>query len=87
MECTQVCLKIGRKKLSWLKYVLESYEGLAMCTTLDSQAGLVRVSIAPGAEEDVRKILISLQPELDLVNGWGDASWLEDEKNRVNELN
>lgn len=74
METTQIRLKIDRHKLAWLKFVLESYEGLANCSTIDGAAGLVLVSIAPGAEKDIFKIVSSMENELGLEKNWGDLS-------------
>ena len=78
MKTTQVRLKIDRSKLSWLKFVMESYEGLALTTTLDPVAGLVLVSVAPGAEKDVAELIESMRTDLGLVDGWDNGSKLAD---------
>ncbi|MBW2623699.1 MAG: DUF4911 domain-containing protein [Deltaproteobacteria bacterium] len=76
METTQVRLKIDRSKLSWLKFVMESYEGLALTTTLDPVAGLVLVSVALGAEKDVAELIESMRADLGIVEGWDNLSEL-----------
>jgi len=76
LETTQVRLKIDRSKLSWLKFVMESYEGLALTTTLDPVAGLVLVSVALGAEKDVAELIESMRADLGIVEGWDNLSEL-----------
>ena len=76
METTLVRLKIDRSKLSWLKFVMESYEGLALTTTLDPVAGLVLISVAPGAEKDVAELIESMRADLGIVEGWDNLSEL-----------
>ena len=40
-----------------LRFILEAYEGIGLVTTLDAGLGLVELSIAPGCEEEVARIL------------------------------
>lgn len=77
METTQIRLKIDKTKLAWLKFVTDSYEGLALTTTLDPVAGLVLVSVAPGAEKDVAELIESMRADLGIVEGWGNLSELD----------
>lgn len=44
-------------RIHFLRFVLEAYEGIAVVTTLDPALGLVRLSIAPGCEDEVGTIL------------------------------
>ena len=76
MYSTQVRLKIDRQKLSWLKFIMESYEGLALTTTLDPISGLVLLSIAPGAEAEVAMLIEAMKAELGLVESWSDLTAL-----------
>lgn len=72
MRATQVRLKIDRRKLFWLKFVMESYEGLALTTTLDAASGLVLISIAPGAEAEVAGLLARMKADLGVTEGLSD---------------
>lgn len=58
-----------------LRFIIEAYEGIGVVTTLDAALGLVQLSIAPGCEEDVDRIVeeegarlqlrpVALSPEL-----------------------
>jgi hypothetical protein len=48
---------IDRAMIAFLRFTLEAYEGIASVTTVDAALGLVRVSMAPGCEDDVDRIL------------------------------
>jgi len=72
VRATQVRLKIDRRKLFWLKFVMESYEGLALTTTLDAASGLVLISIAPGAEAEVAGLLARMKADLGVTEGLSD---------------
>lgn len=36
-------LRIRPEKISWLKFILEGYDGLAVLSTFNAKAGLVRI--------------------------------------------
>ena len=52
---------VDRKEISYLRFTLESYDGMAAVTTLDPYTALIKVSIAPGCEEIVSELLDSLK--------------------------
>lgn len=52
--------RVNRSDLAFLKYVIESYEGLAMVTTLGGSRGRVVLRIAPGCEETVAALMADL---------------------------
>ena len=54
---------VDRKEISYLRFTLESYDGMAVVTTLDPYTALIEVSIAPGCEEIVFELLNSLKNE------------------------
>lgn len=57
-------LRVDRREIAFLRFVLEGYDGLAVLTTLDAAAGTVVLSIAPGCEDEVEKILADLKNEI-----------------------
>ena len=48
---------VAPNEIHALRFLLEGYDGLAVVSTEDPRLGLVRLSIAPGCEEDVDRIL------------------------------
>lgn len=56
-ECTVRRIIVAPNEIHTLRFLLEGYDGLAVVSTEDPRLGLVRLSIAPGCEEDVDRIL------------------------------
>jgi hypothetical protein len=76
MQSIQIRLMVDRRKISWLKFLLESYEGLALPVTLDAATGNVLLLVGPGAENEVRQLLAEIKDELGVVDGLGDTTEL-----------
>ena len=51
---------------------MERYEGLALTTTLDAASGLVLISIAPGAEAEVARLLARMKADLGVTEDLSD---------------
>ncbi|NQU03085.1 MAG: DUF4911 domain-containing protein [Syntrophaceae bacterium] len=58
--------KINRKDISYIKFVLEGYEGLAMVTTIDRYDAIVKLVIAPDFVSEVENIVMALKDEIDI---------------------
>jgi len=65
-RCSIRHVLIAPREIHFLRFILEAYEGLAVVTTVQAAAGLVQLSIAPGCEEDVEKILDAESSRLEL---------------------
>ena len=63
-ETTRRYYRVDRREISFIRFVFEGCDGLAVLTTLDPSAGQVVLSIAPGCENDVEAILADLQQEI-----------------------
>lgn len=61
METIKKYLRIDRREISFLKFIIEAYDGIASLTTVDSDSGVVRLQIAPGCEDDVEIVLKDLK--------------------------
>jgi hypothetical protein len=59
-------LKLNKKNISYLQFILEGYEGLAMPTTIDKNQALVKLFIMSDFVQDIEAILEDLKSELDL---------------------
>ena len=67
--------RVDRNEIAYLRFTLESYDGMAVVSTLDPQKALIEILIAPGCEAMVMNLLDSLRRE-----GRGlkiDAVWHE----------
>ena len=54
-------LRIDRREICFLKFILEAYDGIATLTTIDPHQGIVLLRIAPGCEDEVETILRDLK--------------------------
>ncbi|MDJ0721487.1 MAG: DUF4911 domain-containing protein [Desulfobacterales bacterium] len=57
---TQHLYRIDRRDISFLRYILEAYDGMAVVTTRDAAQGIVSVTVAPGCEGVVAGVLEAL---------------------------
>ena len=53
--------RVDRRRIAYLKFILEAYDGLAVVSTLDPEAGIIVLHISPGCEPDVERILQDLK--------------------------
>ena len=72
LESVQKYIRVDRKKINYLKFILEGYDGLASLTTLDPALGVVLLCISPGCEKDVDMVLQGLKKDIliEPVNGY-----------------
>ena len=60
MEITKKYYRVDRKNISFLKFIFEAYDGIAVITTVDRPEGIVMFRIPPGCENDVDTVLQDL---------------------------
>ena len=73
-EMKQVTLKTTRRRyrvdrcqISFIKFILEAYDNVAVMSTLDPKQALVQITIAPGCETMVDGIINSFTGEFEVV--------------------
>lgn len=64
MEITKKYYIIDRKNISYLKFIFEACEGIAVITTIDPEIGLILFRIPPGCEKDVETVIQGLKKEI-----------------------
>ncbi len=60
LKTIQHFYRIDRRDISYLRFILEAYDGMAVLTTRDAARGIVSVTIAPGCEALVNDIITAL---------------------------
>jgi len=55
--------RLPAQQIAWLRFVLESYDGLAFVRSLDGRRGLVEVAYPPSRGADAERLLASLARE------------------------
>ena len=66
--------KVNRRDMVYLKFVLEAYEGMNVMSTVDNAAGIIRILIMPGFEEDMAGLLDELGRQVSME----PVEWSED---------
>lgn len=64
METKKLYYRVDRRKISFLRFILEAYEGIAVLTTVDAQAGIVVIHVPPGCEADVNLVMEGLKQDI-----------------------
>jgi hypothetical protein len=67
-DVVEIYLRLPPGDIAYVKFILESYEGIAVMRTIDRAAALIVVLAAADFERDARAILESLR---------GDVPWSE----------
>ena len=63
METNKRVFRVKRKDISYLRWTIESYDGMAVVKTLDPREAIIELQISPGCEEFVFELLDSLANE------------------------
>lgn len=63
METNKRVFRVNRKDISYLRWTIESYDGMAVVRTLDPREAFIELQISPGCEEIVFELLDSLANE------------------------
>jgi len=56
--------RLHRKDIAYFKFIIESYEGMAVVRTKDPREAIVELMVAPGWEKDMEEVLESLREEI-----------------------
>ncbi len=57
MESIKRIFKVDRREIHYLRFTLESYDGMAVVSTIDPHFALIEVSIAPGCETLILELM------------------------------
>jgi len=63
-ETNKQYFRVDSREISFFRFILEGYDGMAVLTTLDASCGGVALAIAPGCEQDVADIISGLKSEM-----------------------
>lgn len=58
-------LKLKRKNISRLQFIIEGYEGLATCSTIDKNKAIVKLFIMPDFVQEAAELLENLKNEIE----------------------
>jgi len=61
VETIKQYYRVDRREIAYIKFILEAYDGIAVFRTLDPEAGILELNIAPGCEKDVENVIRDLK--------------------------
>lgn len=64
MQTIHKLYRVEKSRIGFLKFIFEGYDNLAVLTTLDSTAGLVRLAIAPGCSSEAFAVMEDLKKDI-----------------------
>jgi hypothetical protein len=68
MDTQSIYFRLRREDIAYFKFIIESYEGMAVVRTQDPYEAIVELMVAPGWERDVERVLEGLQKEIPIEN-------------------
>ena len=57
MQSKRFYYRVDRRRISFIRFIIEAYEGIAVVSTLDAVSGNIVLTVAPGCEDIVRDIM------------------------------
>ena len=64
MDTQSRYFRLRRKDIAYFKFIIETYEGVAVVRTKDPHEAVVELMVAPGWERDIDEILEGLRKEI-----------------------
>jgi hypothetical protein len=66
MDTQSRYFRVQRQDIAYFKFIIESYEGMAVVRTKDPQEAVIELMVAPGWEKELEKVLEGLRKEITL---------------------
>ncbi len=64
MDTESRYFRVRREDIAYFKFIIESYEGMAVVRTKDPHEAIVELMVAPGWEKDLEEVLRGLRKEM-----------------------
>ena len=68
MDTQSKYFRLCREDIAYFKFIIESYEGMAVVRTKDPYEAIVELMVAPGWERDLEDVLEELRKEMIIEN-------------------
>jgi len=66
MDTQSRYFRLHRKDIAYFKFIIESYDGMAVVRTKDPHEAIVELMVAPGWEKDVDQVIEGLRKEVQI---------------------
>ena len=67
MNTVQMYFKVSPRDLAYVKFIVESYDGLAILRTVDPREGIVEWMISPDLVGEAEELIESLREEIPIL--------------------
>jgi hypothetical protein len=64
MDTQSKYFRLRREDIAYFKFIIESYDGMAVVRTKDPSEATVELMVAPGWEKDLEEVLEGLRKEI-----------------------
>ena len=64
MDTQSKYFRLRREDIAYFKFIVESYDGMAVVRTKDPHEAIVELMVAPGWEKDLEEVLEGLRKEM-----------------------
>ena len=61
METTSQIFRVDRREINYLRVTIESYDGMAVVSTIDPQEATIQLQVSPGCEGVLSELVRSLR--------------------------
>ncbi|OHE57042.1 MAG: hypothetical protein A2Z47_11420 [Thermodesulfovibrio sp. RBG_19FT_COMBO_42_12] len=68
METIKFSYQIERKDISYLSWIIQSYDGIAVLKTIDPYKAIIELQISPGCEDIVFELLDALKEQEEIIS-------------------
>jgi hypothetical protein len=66
MDTVSRYFRLHRKDIAYFKFIIESYEGMAVVRTKDPREAVIELMVAPGWEKEVDEVIEGLAREIEI---------------------
>jgi hypothetical protein len=64
MDTQSRFFRMNRKDIAYFKFIIESYEGMAVVRTKDPHEAIIELMVAPGWEKELEEVLEGVRKEI-----------------------
>ncbi|HJX33757.1 MAG TPA: DUF4911 domain-containing protein [Desulfatiglandales bacterium] len=68
METIRLLCQVERKDISYLGWIIQSYDGIAVLKTVDPYKAIIELQISPGCEDVVFELLDALKEQEGIIS-------------------
>ena len=64
MKSLRKFYRVDRRRIVFMKFTLEAYDGVGLLTTIDAEKGLIVLHVPPGREAEADTIISDLKNDI-----------------------